>query len=105
MSTEPSGPPPTPPAQGPLPPPPPGPGASPHEWRAWRRQQRGWYGPGTWAWGGVWGWFWGAALIVLGAYFLLNNLGLVRLRGDVLWPIFLILFGVLLLVSRARRSG
>jgi hypothetical protein len=53
----------------------------------------------------VWGWFWGAALIVLGAYFLLNNLGLVRLRGDVLWPIFLILFGVLLLVSRARRSG
>jgi Domain of unknown function (DUF5668) len=92
-------------------PPPPGPGATREEWRAWRRQQRhqmygqwpgGWYGP----WGsgsGGWPWFWGAALILIGGYFLLQNLGLLDwLRGDVLWPALLILVGVALLIRRSR---
>jgi hypothetical protein len=91
----------------PAPPAPPGPSASREEWRSWRRQQRdswggGWYGP--WArGGGVWPWFWGAALIVIGAYYLLQNLGLLTwLRGDVLWPILLIVLGVLMLIGRGR---
>jgi hypothetical protein len=78
----------------------------------WRQQQRdyfrdhsmgGWYGP-PWAWGGgVWPWFWGAALVVIGAYYLLQNLGLLSwLRGDVLWPSLVILLGVLLLLRRGR---
>lgn len=93
------------------PPKPPGPGASRDEWRAWRRQQRmhdpsagGWYGPWAWYGGGVWPWFWGAALVLIGAYFLLQNLGLLSwVKGDVLWPSLLILFGVLLLISRSRN--
>src|SRR5579872_1524000 len=98
MASDPAG------SQPPPPPPsaaPPGPGASHEEWRAWRRQQRhdwsgGWYGP--WAWhGGVWPWFWGAALVLIGVYSLLQNLGLLKwLRGDVLWPSLLIVLGVLL---------
>jgi hypothetical protein len=107
MATEPPNSVPPPPAQPPNPPP--GPGASRDEWRSWRRQQRdsardqwpgGWYGP--WAWGGgVWPWFWGAALILIGAYYLLQNLGLLNwLRGDVLWPSLVILLGVLLLIRR-----
>jgi len=105
-------PPPTPP---PAVPPPPGPGASRHEWHEWRRQQRdqvrsqwpggGWYGPWPWMWGGSrpWGWFWGGALVVIGLYYLLSNLGLLNwLRGDVLWPVLLILLGVALLVQRGR---
>jgi hypothetical protein len=93
------------------PPRPPGPGASRDEWRSWRRQQRdtgGWYGPWSlWAWGGgVWPWFWGAALILIGAYYLLQNLGLLTwVKGDVLWPSLLILFGVLILVRRGRDRG
>ena len=88
---------------------PPGPETSRADWRAWRRQQRdnmhdhwagGWYGP--WGWGGgVWPWFWGAALILIGAYYLLHNLGLLSwVKGDVLWPSLLILFGVLILIRR-----
>jgi hypothetical protein len=99
---------PTPPTSQPAPPTQPGPQASRAEWHAWRRQQRdyaraqgGWYGPG-WSWFG-WGWFWGAVLVVLGLYFLLNNLGLLGwLRGDVVWPVLLILFGVALIVGRGR---
>ncbi len=88
------------------PPAPPGPGASRDEWLSWRRLQRdhwgGGYGP--WAWGvGVWPWFWGAALIVIGGYYLLQNLGLLNwVRGDVLWPVLLILLGVLMLIGRGR---
>ena len=82
----------------------PGPNASREEWRAWRRQrwsQGGWYG-GPWFWFGS-GWFWGGALVVLGLYFLLSNLGLLWwLRGDVFWPIVLILFGVFLIARRGR---
>jgi Domain of unknown function (DUF5668) len=108
MAAEPPNNPPPPP--GPQQPSPPGPGASREEWRAWRHQQRmsgpwqgGWYGP--WAWGGgVWPWFWGAALVLIGAYYLLQNLGLLGwLRGDVLWPSLLILLGVLMLLRRGRN--
>jgi hypothetical protein len=53
----------------------------------------------------VWPWFWGAALILIGAYYLLQNLGLLNwLKGDVLWPSLLILLGVLFLVRRGRNS-
>lgn len=102
------------PATGP--PPQPGPGAPRDEWRAWRHQthdywhaQRragGMYGPDTWYgpwnwWGG--GWFWGAALLLIGAYYLLQNLGLLKwLPGDVLWPSLIILFGLYLLIRRGR---
>jgi hypothetical protein len=59
------------------------------------------YWGGGWWFG--WGFFWPGLLIVLGAYFLLNNLGLLGwLRGDVFWPIVLILFGVALIVGRGR---
>ena len=80
----------------------PGPTASREEWRAWRRQRwrTGWYGP--WPWFG-WGWFWGAVLVVLGVYYLLSNLGLLSwLRGDIAWPVILILFGILLIARRGR---
>jgi hypothetical protein len=105
-----------PPTQPAAPPPQPGPGASRDEWRAWRHQTQdywrehrgagGWYGPGTWYgpwnwWGG--GWFWGAALVLIGAYYLLHNLGLLGwLSSDVLWPSLLILFGLYLLIRRGR---
>lgn len=110
-----SEPPPTQPVQ---PPPQPGPGASRDEWRAWRHQQHdywrsqrragGWYGPGwygPWSWWGG-GWFWGGALVLVGAYYLLLNLGLLTwLRGDVLFPILLIFLGLYLLVRRNRGWG
>jgi hypothetical protein len=66
------------------------------------RWDGGWGGP--WAWGGgVWPWFWGAALVLIGAYYLLQNLGLLNgLKADVLWPSLLILLGVLMLVRRGR---
>jgi len=111
-----SDPPPT-PAAGP--PPQPAPGASRDEWRAWRHQthaywhsQRhasGMYGPGQWygpwnSWGGSW--FWGAALLLIGAYYLLQNLGLLNwLPGDVLWPSLIIVFGIYLLIRRGRGWG
>jgi hypothetical protein len=108
-----SQPPPTTPAG---PPPQPGPTASRDEWRAWRHQTHdywraqgrtgGWYGP--WGGYGPWGWwgggsFWALALVVIGVYFLLQNLGLLNwLPGDVLWPSLLILFGLWLLLRRSR---
>lgn len=107
---------PPPPPPAPSAPTPPGPGGSRHEWHEWRRQQRdqqrsqwpggGWYGPLPWAWGGAWGWFWGAALVVIGIYYLLSNLGLLNwLKGDVLWPVLLILLGVAMLVRRGRGGS
>lgn len=61
----------------------------------------GWYGP--WPWFGGWTWFWGVVLVLIGVYYLLFNLGLLTwLRGDVLWPTLLILFGIFLLVRRGR---
>ena len=48
--------------------------------------------PGLWA---------GLILIVLGAYFLLVNLGvLVNIRWDLFWPVVLSLLGLLLLFRR-----
>jgi hypothetical protein len=93
------------------PPSPPGPGASRYEWRAWRRQQHDfvraqWHeghrnGTRGW-WGG--GWFIGAALVVIGVYYLLYALGLLKwLPGDILWPALLILLGLWLLF-RPRRG-
>jgi cell wall-active antibiotic response 4TMS protein YvqF len=108
MATDPSNPTPPPP---PGPPPAPPPGASRDEWRAWRHQNRDYMraqwmqgGPfGPWGWHFGWGWFWGVALVLIGAYYLLNNLGLLSwLRGDVLWPILIILLGVMMLLSRGR---
>jgi cell wall-active antibiotic response 4TMS protein YvqF len=47
--------------------------------------------------------FWPSVLIVLGVYFLLQNLGLLNwLRADIFWPLVLILIGVWLIVRRAR---
>ena len=44
-------------------------------------------------------------MILIGAYYLLQNLGLLSwLKGDVLWPILLILLGVVLLIRRSRDS-
>ena len=61
----------------------------------------GGYGPWPWGGGGVWPWFAGAALVVIGAYYLLQNLGLLGwLHGDVLWPTLLVVLGVLLLIRR-----
>jgi hypothetical protein len=66
------------------------------------RSGGGWYGPWVWG-GGVWPWFWGAALVLIGAYYLLQNLGLLSgLKADVLWPSLLILLGVLMLIRRGR---
>jgi len=107
---------PTPPASAaspapsaPQPPAIPGPYATRQEWRAWRRQTRayyrstGWYGWTGWA--GIWGWFWAIALIMVGAYYLMANLGLFSwVRGDLIWPALLIVLGVLVIVGRFRPS-
>jgi len=45
----------------------------------------------------------GPALLLIGAYYLLQNLGLLKwLPGDVLWPSLIILFGIYLLIRRGR---
>jgi LiaI-LiaF-like transmembrane region len=47
--------------------------------------------------------FWPVVLILLGVYFLLNNLGwLGWLRPDIVWPVVLIGLGVWLIVRRTR---
>jgi hypothetical protein len=99
---------PAPPSASPIPP---GPGASHDEWRSWRRAQRDyiraqwagrdWYRPWPMFWFG--GWFWGVALVLIGVYYLLANLGLLRwLHGDILWPILIIIVGVSMLLRRSR---
>lgn len=46
--------------------------------------------------------FWPAVLIVIGLYFLLNNLGwLTWLRGDLVWPLLVIALGLWLILRRA----
>lgn len=48
--------------------------------------------------------FWPAVLIVVGAYFLLHNLGLLDwLRADIFWPLVLIALGVWLIARRSWR--
>lgn len=97
---------PTPPPLPPAAPAPPSPYATHAEWRAWRRQQREYYrAQYGWGWFGLWRWFWAIALIVVGGYFLLVNLGLIAsVNGDLVWPVLLIVLGVLVLVSRIRPS-
>ena len=47
--------------------------------------------------------FWPAVLIVIGVYFLLNNLGYLGwLRAEYVWPVVLIGLGVWLILRRAR---
>ena len=48
--------------------------------------------------------FWPGVLIVVGAYFLLYNLGaLWWLRADIFWPIVLIAIGIWLIVRQRAR--
>jgi len=48
--------------------------------------------------------FWPALLVVVGIYFLLNNLGLLDwLRFDIVWPVLLILLGAWLIIRRQRQ--
>jgi hypothetical protein len=47
--------------------------------------------------------FWPSLLVVLGIYFLLNNLGwLGWLEPKLVWPVLLIALGVWLIIRRAR---
>lgn len=50
--------------------------------------------------------FWGGALVVVGALLLLGNLGLLNnLNWDYVWPVLLIAFGAWLIVARALPGG
>jgi LiaF transmembrane domain len=92
-------------AATPAPPAPPGAYATRDEWRAWRRQERAYYRTHMHAYFAPWGWFWPLALIVVGACFLVVNLGwLTSATWDIVWPALLILLGVLFLISRLRPS-
>lgn len=93
---------PTPPA--PQPPAAPGPYATRAEWRAWRRDTRAYFrSTGLFHSYGIWSWFWAIALILVGAYYFMANLGLFNwVRGDLIWPALLIVLGVMVLISRAR---
>lgn len=98
---------PPPPSSSSSPPQPPPPGASRDEWRAWRHQNRDYmrsqWGGWSWGWGGGWGIWWGGILVLIGAYALLSNLGLLSwLRGDILFPSLLILLGIILIARRGR---
>lgn len=58
----------------------------------------GWWGPGGWTW------FWGVALVLVGCYYLLKNLGLLDwVKGDLVWPLLIILLGLWMIVARALR--
>jgi hypothetical protein len=47
--------------------------------------------------------FWPAALIVVGVWLLLSNLGLLNwMRPEIVWPVLIILLGLYLIVRRAR---
>lgn len=49
--------------------------------------------------------FWPLVLVVVGIYFLLNNLGALDwLRFDIVWPVLLILFGAWLIIRRQRQQ-
>src|SRR3989304_5152066 len=53
--------------------------------------------------------FWAFVLIVLGAIFLLQNMGILRVGWGVIWPVLLIAFGAFMLlgsfVGRGRTDG
>lgn len=47
--------------------------------------------------------FWPTVLVVVGVYFLLDNVGLLNwLRFDIVWPVLLILLGAWLILRRQR---
>jgi hypothetical protein len=86
----------------PTPPQPPPPQGSRDDWPGWR-YQRAFRASGT-----GWTWFWGVALILVGGYYLLKNLGLLEwVGGDVIWPLLVIALGIWLIVARViqRPSG
>ena len=47
--------------------------------------------------------FWGLSWIAVGAIILLNNLGVIAVGIQVLWPVILVIAGANLLFCRARR--
>ncbi len=48
--------------------------------------------------------FWPTALVVIGVYLLLSNLGVLDwLRFDIVWPVLLILLGAWLIIRRQRQ--
>jgi phage shock protein C len=48
--------------------------------------------------------FWPLVLVVIGVYFLLNNLGLLDwLQFGIVWPVLLILLGAWLIIRRQRQ--
>jgi ABC-type glycerol-3-phosphate transport system permease component len=48
--------------------------------------------------------FWPLVLVLIGVFFLLNNLGLLdRVPFDLIWPLLLIVLGVWLILRRQRR--
>jgi hypothetical protein len=47
--------------------------------------------------------FWPALLVLVGVYFLLNNLGWLEwLKPEIVWPVALIALGVWLIIRRSR---
>jgi len=91
----------------PQPPTAPRPGASPYEWKTYRRATRDYarsqrranrgYGP----WGS--GLLFAILLILVGVNYLLRNTGaLPWFPDDVFWPLLLVIFGLVVL---ARRAG
>jgi cell wall-active antibiotic response 4TMS protein YvqF len=89
----------------PGPPAAPGPGASRDEWHDYRHRMRDFMRSQRWSgyrYGGSGGeLFLAVALVVLGAYFLLRNLGLISwFKEDILWPAVLIALGLLLLLRQ-----
>jgi len=52
----------------------------------------------------MWTPFWGVALVLIGVYYLLKNVGLLGfLHEDILWPVLLIAFGIFLIVRRSAN--
>jgi cell wall-active antibiotic response 4TMS protein YvqF len=59
-----------------------------------------------WRWTGRSSYFWGGALVVVGALLLLGNVGLLNnVNWDVVWPVLLIAFGAWLIVARVLPGG
>jgi hypothetical protein len=54
---------------------------------------------------GTVGWFWGGFLILLGISFQLQELGLSHIQVAVVWPVFLICAGILLILNRYQNRS
>lgn len=50
------------------------------------------------------GWVWGGAVALIGAFWLLRNLGVIFIDFSVIWPVILIAFGVSVLVGAMERN-